>query len=213
MFAAKNALYTPYEYPSFEVAGAGSTTITSKVVTEAAITRRGNCVVAALMTFAGKIATCTCGGVAMTGGTEWNNNTIADGGLQFFWLKNPPDGSQSVAATFTTSPTYAALCSLSFFNVHTIGTLDGGDGTGSGAKTQAVTTTPGGIVVGAVCGYSAASATPLSAFLQTQEYSANLGSYVMMLLGYSKATSTSVTVGATSAGSGEDWSILGLSLT
>jgi hypothetical protein len=207
----------PKLFPAFDSASAGNTSSSSPTsLADSSITIAGNCVITAVMTYVGQSPTCAVGSTPMNAiGGVFNNNASGNGGIQLFSLKNSGlTGPQTVTATWTTAPTYAAICTLSFFNVTNVGA--GVSQFGNNANTQnllAVSTTFNAIVVGCACATSIAN-PPMSSFFQpTLKYTSVLGGYIEMLLGYSVSTGFNMNVGATTSPSGSNYSLYGFSLT
>lgn len=119
--------------------------------------------------------TVTYGGFPMQslGGVHYANND--DGWIEFFYLLNPPTGSQTVSATVAyPSKSYPRLqgASLSYKNCRGVGTLEIGYGNEAGTGlSQTITSRTGERIVQAFETYKAFQSGPISNYSQAQRAS------------------------------------------
>lgn len=174
--------------PLFDSVGGGSTGSSSP----ATLTEHhnisagpGGCVIAAVTTYFYETATVTCGGTPMTSlGFVYNDNSAFSGGVQLFYLTNPPIGPNvAVTANFGSAPSYAILNTLSFYNIHTVGAAQTTYGT-SKAMTQAVAGSVPGLVAQAFSCWMFGGSQTVTNYNQHSEYNATIGATVAMVLGF-----------------------------
>jgi hypothetical protein len=187
MLSTRNLQFarTPVQY---DASGAGSNSVSGVNITEShTINARADCVVSGAASFAGEpSATGYVGTTSMTAaaGTQYDDATQSYGGCALFYLKAPPTGSQTIKTTFGSSPSYALLSSVSFFNVGNVLKCTPLDGFSTAPNIDCLATPPGSILVMAVTYYEIGSVTVSSYAGWTQIYNNYVGTRFGLWLGY-----------------------------
>ena len=165
--------------------------------------------------------TVTYGGITMQSlGAVHTNNTDARPWVEFFYLHNPPIGSQTVSVTVArASTTYFRLnaVALSYSNCKGVGALNTAFGTEAGtALSQTLTASDNERIVQAFLTYTAFATGSITAYNQTQRYTrapAGGGLDNAMVVGDAPGTDPSVSFTATRFTDGEDYAGAGFGLS
>lgn len=191
------AVYATVQY---DTTGGGNTSSSTPATLSETHVISGNCVVVAVLTFTGQTGTCKVGATSMTSlGLVTDDLSASNGSLQMFYLLSPPTGSQTITVSWSTHPTYAAINSVSAYNVSSVGTFQSGSGQAT-ILSQNVTSAAGDFIVQAFVGYRAFASESFSGYNQTSRYSSgNLGLGIAMIMGTS-AGSSSANFAVTAAG-------------